>query len=62
MDELTGGWRRIHKGETSDGYSSPDIVWVTQYRRIKWMGNVAHVWRREMNTRFWWGNPGKRHL
>jgi len=27
-DEVTGEWRRLHKGELNDLYSSPNINWV----------------------------------
>ena len=32
-DEVTGEWKRLHKEELNDLYSSPDIVWVIKSRR-----------------------------
>ena len=28
MDEVTGGWRKLHKGELHHVYSSPNIIRV----------------------------------
>jgi len=34
-----------------------------QVRRIRWVRYTARTERKEMHTRFWWGNPeGKRSL
>ena len=35
-DEVTGEWRRLHKEEINDLYSSPNIVRVIKSRRIRW--------------------------
>jgi len=40
-DEVTGEWRRLHKEELNDLYSSPNIVRVTKSRRMRWAGHVA---------------------
>jgi len=50
-----GEWRKLHNEELSDFYSSPNIIRVIKYRRMKWAGHVA---RRggEAYTGFWWGN------
>jgi len=40
-DEVTGEWRRLHKEELNDLYSSPNIVRVIKLRRLKWAGHVA---------------------
>ena len=42
-DEVTGEWRRIHKEELNDLYSSPNIVRVTKLRRMRWAGHVARM-------------------
>jgi hypothetical protein len=34
MDEATGEWRRLHKEELNDLYSSPNIIRVIKSRRI----------------------------
>ena len=45
-DEVTGEWRRMHKEDLNDLYSSPNIVRVTKSRRMRWAGHVARVVRR----------------
>jgi hypothetical protein len=45
-DEVTGEWRKLHKEELSDLYSSPNIVWVIKSRRMKWAGHVAFMGER----------------
>jgi hypothetical protein len=37
-------------------YSSPKIILVIKSRRMKWAGHVAHRWRKEVYTGFWWRN------
>jgi hypothetical protein len=41
-DEVTGEWRKLHKEEHNDLYSSPIIVLVMKWR-IRWAGHVAHM-------------------
>jgi len=38
--DITGEWRKLHKEELSDLYSSPNIVWVIK-SRMRWVGHVA---------------------
>jgi hypothetical protein len=40
-DEVTGGWRKLHKEELHGLYSSPDIVRVIKARRMSGRG----MWR-----------------
>ena len=40
-DEVTGEWRKLHKGELRDLYSLPNIVRVVKSRRMRWAGHVA---------------------
>jgi hypothetical protein len=44
----------------NDVYSSPDIVWVINSRRMRWVGHVAHMGRGEVFAGFWWGNLRER--
>jgi len=46
-DEVTGEWRRLHNEELNDLYSSPIIVRVTKWRRMRWSGHVARMGRGE---------------
>jgi len=40
---MTGEWRRLHKEELSDLYSSPNIIRGMKSRRMRWAGHVAHM-------------------
>jgi len=42
-DEITGEWRRLHKEELNDLYSSHNIVRVIKSRRMRWAGHVARM-------------------
>jgi hypothetical protein len=62
-DEVTGDWRKLHKEELNDLYSSPNIVRVIKSRRMRWAGHVALMGRVEVYTGFWLGNLRERdHL
>jgi hypothetical protein len=43
MDEVTGGWRKLHNEELHGLYSSPSIIMVIKARRIRWAGHVARI-------------------
>ena len=59
-DEVTGKWRKLPNEELNDLYSSPNIVQVMKSRRMRWVGHVACVGKREACTGFWWGNLRER--
>ena len=40
-DKIPGEWRKLHKEELSDFYSSPNIVRVSKSRRLRWAVHVA---------------------
>jgi hypothetical protein len=40
---LTGEWKKLHNEELNDMYSSPNIVRVIKWRRMRWAGHVAHM-------------------
>ena len=42
-DEVTGDWRRLHKEQLNDLYSSPNIVRVIKSRRMRWAGHVPRM-------------------
>ena len=42
-DEVTEEWRRLHKEDLNDLYSSPNIVRVIKSRRMRWAGHVAFI-------------------
>ena len=42
-EEVTGEWRRVYNEELNDLYSSPNIVRVIKWIRMRWAGNVARM-------------------
>jgi hypothetical protein len=42
-DEVTEEWRKLHKEELNNLYTSPNIVRVIKSRRMKWVGHVARM-------------------
>jgi hypothetical protein len=55
-DEVTGEWRRLHKEELNDLYSSPNIR-VIKWRRMRWAGLVAHMGEKRGAYRIFIGRP-----
>jgi hypothetical protein len=61
-DEVTGGWRKLHK-ELNDLYSLPNIVRVVKSRRMRCAGHVARMGEDRVVYRVLVGKPeGKRPL
>jgi hypothetical protein len=46
----------MHNEELHALYFSPNVTEVTNRRRMKRIGHVAHTRTTEMHTRFWSGN------
>jgi hypothetical protein len=42
-DEVTGKWRKLHKEELINLYSSSDIIRQVKSRRLRWAGHVARM-------------------
>jgi hypothetical protein len=62
-DEVKGKWRKLHNEELHDLYSSPNIVLMIKSRRMRWVGHVARLGRKEACIGFWWRNMwGRDHL
>ena len=41
-EEVTRNWIELHTDELHDLYSSPNIIWVVEQRRIMcWVGHMA---------------------
>jgi hypothetical protein len=65
MDEVTGGWRKLHNEELRDLYSSwsTRIIRIITSRRIRWEGHMARRGEKRNVYRLLVGEPeGKRPL
>jgi hypothetical protein len=63
MDEVTGGWRKLHNEELHDLYSLPSIISTTKSRRMRLAGHVARMGEKRNAYRLLVGKPeGKRPL
>jgi hypothetical protein len=63
MDEVTGGWGKLHNEELHDLYSSPSIIRIIKTRRMRWTGHVARMGEKRNVYRLLVGKPeGKRPL
>jgi len=56
-DEVTGEWRRLHKEELNDLYSSPNMVRVIKSIRMRWAGHVARLAEERVVYRVLVGKP-----
>ena len=37
-DEVKGNWRKLNNEELNDTYFSPNFIWVSKSRRMRWWG------------------------
>jgi hypothetical protein len=42
-DDVTGDWRKLHKEELHNLYSSPNIIRMNKSRRMRWAEHVARM-------------------
>jgi hypothetical protein len=62
-EEVTWEWRKLHKDELFDPYSSPNTLPVIRSRRMRWAGHVASKGESGGAYRVLVGRPeGKRTL
>jgi hypothetical protein len=62
-DEVMGEWRKLHKGELHNLYSSPDIIRQFKSRRMRWAGHVTRMGEgRKMYKILVGKNERKNHL
>jgi hypothetical protein len=49
-NEVTGEWRKVHKEELRDLYSSQSIIRIIKSRRMRWAGHVARMGEENKNA------------
>jgi hypothetical protein len=59
-NQVTGGWRKLHKEELNKFYYSPSTIRMFNSRRMRWEGYVAQMWRRKMHVEYWWERQKER--
>jgi hypothetical protein len=61
-DGVTGEWRKMHKEELHNLYSSPSIIKIIKSRRMRWAEHVARMGKKRNVYRLLVGKPeGKNH-
>ena len=62
-NEVTREWRKLHNEDLNDLYSSPNIVRVIKWRKMRWAGHVARMGETTGVYRILVGKPEeKKHL
>jgi hypothetical protein len=59
-DGVTGGWRKLHKKELHNLYSSPSIIRIINSRRMRWAGHVARMGEKRNVYRLLVGKPERK--
>jgi hypothetical protein len=59
-DEETGDWRKLHKEELHNLYSSPNIIRMIKSRRMRCAEHVARMGEKRKHTGCWWGSQKER--
>jgi hypothetical protein len=57
-DEVTGEWRKLHNEDLPDLYSSPSIIRIIKWRRMRWAVRGARMWEKRKAYR--WESQRKR--
>jgi hypothetical protein len=56
-DEVKEEWRKLHKEELRDLYSSPSIIRIIKSRRMRWAGHVARMGEKRNSYSLLVGKP-----
>lgn len=51
-NEVIGKWRKLHNEELYHLWCSPNIISVTKWKRMRWVGLVARIVKIRMLTKF----------
>jgi hypothetical protein len=57
---VTGQWRKQHNQELHNLYSSPSIIRIIKWRRMKWAGHVARMGEKRNVYRLLVGKPERK--
>jgi hypothetical protein len=60
MDEMTGGWGKLHNEQLRDLYSSPSIIRLIKSKRISWAGHVTRMGKERNAYRLLVGKPERK--
>jgi hypothetical protein len=62
-DDVTEGWRKLHKEDLHNLYSSPNIIRIIKSRRKMWAGQIARIGEKRNACKLLLGkSAGKRSL
>jgi hypothetical protein len=56
-DEVMTEWRKLHKGELHNLYSSTNNIWQMKSRRTRYAGQVAHMGKKRKMYKVLVGKP-----
>jgi hypothetical protein len=57
MEEVAGGWRRLHNEDLHDMYTLPNIIRVNKSMRMRWTGHAARMEEMRNAYKSFFGNP-----
>jgi hypothetical protein len=57
-DEMAGDWRKLHKEELHNLYSSPSIIRMIKSRRMRLVEHVTRIGEKRNAYRILVGKPG----
>jgi hypothetical protein len=60
MDEIIGGWRKLHNEKFHNLYFSPYIIKMIKSGHTRWEGRVACMERRGKHIGYWWESQKER--
>jgi hypothetical protein len=50
---MAGKWKRLHNEKLHSSYISSNITRIVKSRKMRWVGHVARLEKREIHTMFW---------
>jgi hypothetical protein len=56
LDDVKGGWRKLHKEELNSLYSSPNIIMMMKSRKMRWEGYVRCMGEMRNAYKIWLEN------